>query len=192
MFDKTPHRVAAVRRSLTLFVACAIFPGAGITAAQRTPLKPGWNMFSAQQDISLGKQAALDAQKQLPLCNTPKVDAYLTQLGMKLVAHLDTHGATYPWEFHCVNDRAINAFALPGGYVFINRGAIEAAKGAAEPIQLIVANGAQFRTFSVDYHGGLRYPHIEREEGRPDYLGEITGARVQGTAGVSGSSGAAN
>jgi len=33
----------------------------------------------------------------------------------------------YPFEFHCVNDKAINAFALPGGYVFINRGAIEAA-----------------------------------------------------------------
>jgi predicted metalloprotease with PDZ domain len=66
------------------------------------------------------------------------------------------------------------------------RGAIEAAKTATEPIQLIVANGAQFRTFYVDYHGGLRYPHIEREEGRPDYLGEITHARVQSAAGQSG------
>jgi len=56
------------------------------------------------------------------------------------------------------------------------RGAIEAAKTTTEPMQLIVANGAQFRTFSVDYHGGLRYPHIVREEGRPDYLGEITHA----------------
>jgi predicted metalloprotease with PDZ domain len=64
------------------------------------------------------------------------------------------------------------------------RGAIEAAKTATEPIQLIVANGAQFRTFSVDYHGGLRYPHIEREEARPDYLGEITRGRVQGAAGA--------
>jgi predicted Zn-dependent protease len=38
----------------------------------------------------------------------------------------------YPWEFHCVNDRSINAFALPGGYVFVNRGAIEAADNEAE------------------------------------------------------------
>jgi hypothetical protein len=66
------------------------------------------------------------------------------------------------------------------------RGAIEAAKSATEPIQLIVANGAQFRTFSVDYHGGLRYPHIQREEGRPDYLGEITHARAQGASGAPG------
>jgi len=38
----------------------------------------------------------------------------------------------YPWEFHCVNDKEINAFALPGGYVFVNRGAIEAADNEAQ------------------------------------------------------------
>jgi len=100
--------------------------------AQRTQLRPGWNLFSVDQDIAVGKQNAVGAEKQLPMCNAPKVDAYLTQLGMKLAAHLDTHGAQYPWEFHCVNDRAINAFALPGGYVFVNRGAIEAADNEAQ------------------------------------------------------------
>jgi predicted metalloprotease with PDZ domain len=64
------------------------------------------------------------------------------------------------------------------------RDAIAAAKNTTAPIQLIVANGAQFRTFAVDYHGGLRYPHIERDESRPDYLGEITHARVQAEAGA--------
>ena len=100
--------------------------------AQRTALKPGWNMFTPQQDIEVGKRAATDAAKQLPLCNDPKVDAYLTQLGMRLVAKLPTNGVQYPFEFHCVNDKAINAFALPGGYVFINRGAIEAADNEAQ------------------------------------------------------------
>jgi Zn-dependent protease with chaperone function len=95
--------------------------------AQRTALKPGWNMFSPQQDIEVGKRAALDAEKQLPLCNAPNVDAYLTQLGMRLAAKVPTGGVQYPFEFHCVNDKALNAFALPGGFVFINRGAIEAA-----------------------------------------------------------------
>ena len=42
------------------------------------------------------------------------------------------------------------------------RDAIDAAKNATAPIQLIVANGAQFRTYSVDYHGGLRY-HTSNE-----------------------------
>jgi predicted metalloprotease with PDZ domain len=64
------------------------------------------------------------------------------------------------------------------------RDAITAAKNTTAPIQLIVANGAQFRTFAVDYHGGLRYPHIVRDESRPDYLGEITHPRVQGAAGA--------
>jgi Zn-dependent protease with chaperone function len=100
--------------------------------AQRTQLKPGWNMFSAQQDIELGKRAATDAQKQLPLCNSPRIDAYLTQLGTRLAAKLPTGGVQYPWEFHCVNDKAINAFALPGGYVFVNRGAIESADNESQ------------------------------------------------------------
>ena len=113
-----------------VFAMCVfLIPGA---SAQRTQLKPGWNMFSPQQDVELGKKAAVDAQKQLPLCNDPKVDAYLTQLGTRLASKLPTGGVQYPFEFHCVNDKAINAFALPGGYVFINRGAIEAADTEAQ------------------------------------------------------------
>ena len=100
--------------------------------AQRTQLKPGWNMFSPQQDVQVGKNAATDAARKLPMCNSARADAYLTQLGKRLVAHLNTNGVEYPWEFHCVNDRSINAFALPGGYVFVNRGAIEAADNEAE------------------------------------------------------------
>ena len=100
--------------------------------ADRTKLKPGMNSFTPQQDIELGKKFATEAQQQYPLCNAPKVDAYLTKLGRRLVDHLDTFGVQYPWEFHCVNDKAINAFALPGGYVFVNRGAIEAADYEAE------------------------------------------------------------
>ena len=59
------------------------------------------------------------------------------------------------------------------------RAAIDAAKSATAPIQSIVANGAQFTTVSVDYHGGLRYPHIERDAARPDYLSAITHALAQ-------------
>jgi predicted metalloprotease with PDZ domain len=51
--------------------------------------------------------------------------------------------------------------------------AITAAKSATAPIQLIVANGAEVRTLSVDYHGGLQNPHIERRGGYPDRLGDI-------------------
>jgi Zn-dependent protease with chaperone function len=114
------------------FLLIALLLATPNACAQRTALKPGWNKFSPQEDISLGKRAATDAQKQLPLCNAPRVDAYLTQLGTRLVQKLPTGGVQYPFEFHCVNDKAINAFALPGGYVFINRGAIESADNEAQ------------------------------------------------------------
>lgn len=120
------HTFAALLfASLSLLAIPAAF-------AQRTALKPGWNRFSPQDDITLGKRAAGDAEKQLPLCNAPRVDAYLTQLGTRLAQKLPTGGVQYPFEFHCVNDKAINAFALPGGYVFVNRGAIESADNEAQ------------------------------------------------------------
>ena len=100
--------------------------------AQRTQLKAGWNFYSPQDDIQLGKRVAVDAERQLPSCNAPKVEAYLTELGRKLIAKLPTGGVEYPWEFHCVNDKGINAFALPGGYVFVNRGAIEVSDNEAQ------------------------------------------------------------
>jgi beta-barrel assembly-enhancing protease len=113
-------------------VALLCFLIAPCVWAQRTQFKAGWNVYSPQEDIQLGKQVAADAEKQLPSCNAPKVDAYLTELGKKLSAKLPAGGVQYPFEFHCVNDKAINAFALPGGYVFVNRGAIEAADNEAE------------------------------------------------------------
>jgi predicted metalloprotease with PDZ domain len=64
-----------------------------------------------------------------------------------------------------VNGRQFSAEGL--------REAIDAARGSAAPIQLLVANGAQFQTVAVNYHGGLQYPHIERDKGHADYLSEI-------------------
>src|SRR5262249_23939140 len=120
----------SLRRGALFAVTLSVL--APIASAQRTALKPGWNMFSPEQDVEVGKRAASDAQRQLPSCNSARVDQYLTQLGNRLVAKLPTNGVQYPWEFHCVNDEAINAFALPGGYVFINRGAIETADNEAQ------------------------------------------------------------
>ena len=51
--------------------------------------------------------------------------------------------------------------------------AIDAAKSSTTPIELIVANGVDVHTYNVDYHGGLRYPHLERNNDEPDYLTEI-------------------
>jgi predicted metalloprotease with PDZ domain len=59
------------------------------------------------------------------------------------------------------------------------REAMSNAKTVLNPIQFIVANGAQFKTMSMEYHDGLKYPHIERDGSRPDYLSEILHASGQ-------------
>jgi predicted metalloprotease with PDZ domain len=53
------------------------------------------------------------------------------------------------------------------------KNALDAAKSATTPMELLIANGAQYQTFRLNYHDGLRYPHLERDPSRPDYLGEI-------------------
>jgi len=91
----------------------------------RTALKPGWNMFSAAQDVELGEQAAREVSQQVLMLNDSRVDNYLNKLGQRLVANAP--GFEFPYTFKTVNDRTINAFALPGGHIYINRGVIEAA-----------------------------------------------------------------
>ena len=96
----------------------------------RTQLKPGWNMFSPQQDVELGEQASGEVSRQVLMLNDKRVDKYLNNLGQRLAAHAP--GYEFPYAFKTVNDRGINAFALPGGNIYINRGVIEAADNEAQ------------------------------------------------------------
>jgi len=103
---------------------------AATALAERTQLKPGWNLFSPQQDVEIGTQISADAERQLPIWNNARVDRYLNDLGRKLAEKAP--GAKYPYQFKAVNDSSINAFALPGGFLYINRGTIEAADNEAQ------------------------------------------------------------
>ncbi len=119
------------RYLMALLLTTGLLAVASFTAfAQRTPLKPGWNLFSPQQDVELGKQVSADAEKTLSMLNNSRVDDYLNRLGKKLAA--GAPGEKYPYQFKCVNDASINAFALPGGFLYVNRGTIEAADNEAE------------------------------------------------------------
>jgi len=100
--------------------------------ADRTPLKPGWNLLSPEQDIQIGRQQSQLAEKQLPLLNDARVDAYLNKIGGKLYAHVPPGTPKYPYQYKCVNTMDINAFALPGGFIYINRGIIENADDEAQ------------------------------------------------------------
>jgi predicted metalloprotease with PDZ domain len=64
-----------------------------------------------------------------------------------------------------VNGREYSADAL--------RAAIRAAKGTSEPIELLIENGEFYKTYKVDYHEGLKYPHLERDASKPDLLSDI-------------------
>jgi len=159
-----------------LGVALVILLTVSVAWADRTRLKPPWNMFSPQTDIQVGKQAADEMKKQLPLCNDPQVDQYLTQLGMRLVAKLPKTSVQYPWEFHCVNDKAINAFALPGGYVFVNRGTIEAADTEAQLAGVM----AHELSHVVLRHGTSQASKAQLAQGAAGIVGGLFGGSAGG------------
>jgi predicted metalloprotease with PDZ domain len=56
--------------------------------------------------------------------------------------------------------------------------AVGAAKGGSAPIELLIENAEYYKTYRVDYHGGERYPHLERDPARPDLLGQVIRSRV--------------
>src|SRR5512136_1295102 len=142
--------------------------------AQRTKLKPGWNLFSPQQDIELGQQVSKDAEKKLPMLNNKRVDDYLNRLGKRLAAVAP--GEKYPYQFKCVNDAEINAFALPGGYLFVNRGTIEAADNEAELAGVI---GHEISHVALR-HGTNQASKQQLAQAPMAILGSILGSRSTG------------
>jgi Zn-dependent protease with chaperone function len=119
------HSAVALTAILSVALVATLLAADG-----RTILKPGWNMFSPQQDVEVGQQVSPDAERQLRMLNNARVDNYVNELGRRLAAKAT--GEKYPYTFKVVNDRAINAFALPGGPIYVNRGAIEAADNEAQ------------------------------------------------------------
>ena len=103
---------------------------ADASGAGRTQLNPGWNMFSPEQDVEVGEQASNEVAGQVLMLNNSRVDNYLNKVGQRLSAH--TPGFNFPYAYKAINDRGINAFALPGGHIYINRGVIEAADNESQ------------------------------------------------------------
>jgi len=78
---------------------------------------------SQQQEIAIGQENAVAIDRQLPVVHDPAIDAYINQLGASM-AKLTPRG-DLDWHFAVVNATDVNAFALPGGYIYVNRGLIE-------------------------------------------------------------------
>lgn len=115
------------RKLPTLFV---IFLTATSAFAQVRQFKPGFNLFSKDQDIQLGKEAAQQVEKQMQVIHDPFLESYIKRIGQRLASQPQAGG--FPYTFEVVNDPSINAFALPGGPTFVNTGLIKAADNEAQ------------------------------------------------------------
>jgi Zn-dependent protease with chaperone function len=123
------NRSSQVLARPLIALAIALSLVAGVAEGQ-TKVNPGWNMFSAQQDVEIGAQSAAEAERQLPLVRDADVEAYVNRIGQKLAANAG--GPQFQYRFRVINASDINAFALPGGFVYLNRGIIENARNEGE------------------------------------------------------------
>ena len=99
-------------------------------ASAQTPIRLRKNSFTTAQDVQLGRQAAADARRQLSMLGDGPTNALVDRIGSRLVAAIPARyrHPGFRYSFDVVNRRNINAFALPGGPTFINRGTIQAAR----------------------------------------------------------------
>ncbi len=84
----------------------------------------GVNFYSPEKEMALGRQLAQEVRRQAKLLDDPLISEYINRMGQNLARNSD---ARFPFTFEVIEDRNLNAFALPGGYVFVNTGLIEIA-----------------------------------------------------------------
>jgi len=95
------------------------------------PKPSGFNIFSVDQEVQIGRQNAAQVGKQYPvLPDSSPITQYVQRLGHSLTEQLPQ--PTYPFQFHVIREKDINAFALPGGPVYVNLGTIQACSNEAQ------------------------------------------------------------
>ena len=167
------HRYARLLPALLLALAVANPSG-------QTKITPAKNSYSVADDVKVGQEAAAEAKKQLPMLNDDQVDKFVERVGARLAAAIDgeLRHAGFRYTFDVVNQKEINAFALPGGPMFLNRGMIEAAKTEAAMAGVMAHEIA---------HVALRHGTAQATKGQKFQIGavagQILGAIVGGTAG---------
>jgi beta-barrel assembly-enhancing protease len=94
--------------------------------AKLKEIKPGWNLFSKDQDVQMGREYSQQIEKELDVINGGPLTSYIQELGAKIATQPMANG--FPYTFKVINDPTINAFALPGGPIYINSGAWTASR----------------------------------------------------------------
>jgi Zn-dependent protease with chaperone function len=148
-------------------------------AAAQTQVKPGFNIFSVDQDIEIGRQSAAEAERQLRLVRDRSVDAYLNEVVGALGA--GSAGPRFPYHAQAVNASEINAFALPGGPLYVNRGLIQAARSEGELAGVIAHEMAHIALRHATHNVSKAY----MAQAGLGILGGVLGGRTtRGTADV--------
>ena len=86
---------------------------------------------STQQEVEMGGQYATQINQQLPIVRDPEINRYINVLGDS-IARLTSRGQELDFQFFVVNFREVNAFAVPGGFIYVNRGLIERAQNMSQ------------------------------------------------------------
>jgi beta-barrel assembly-enhancing protease len=124
-----------IKGKLVSGLALILFLAPTAIRAQGTRIDMPKNRYTVEQDVQLGRQAANEIARQMPLLpDNSLADRYVESVGRKLVAAIPAQfrQPAFRYQFRVVNARDINAFALPGGPMFVYRGMIEAAKTEGE------------------------------------------------------------
>src|SRR4051812_33537034 len=148
-----------VAASLVAFVA---------TSAAQTQVTAPKNKYSPSDDVKLGQEAAQQVEKEMPVMHDSQINGYLQRIGARLVENIpvEFRHPEFRYTFTGVNMREINAFALPGGPMFINRGMIEKAHNEGE------VAGVMAHELS---HVALRHGTAQQTKAAPFAIGQIAG-----------------
>ncbi|MGE0449955.1 MAG: M48 family metalloprotease [Vicinamibacterales bacterium] len=142
---------------------------AAATLGAQTRVTPPANKYSPAEDVRLGREAAQQVRKELPLLKDDGVESYVEGLGRRLVQAIEPsmQHAEFQYTFEVVNLREINAFALPGGPMFLHRGMLEAAKTEGEAVSVMAHELS---------HVILRHGTAQASKATPYQIGQVAGA----------------
>ena len=134
MFTRPIHRRLAdrIRRSTKFAVVVTLLLSAAADARGPTQIKQGFNLFTRQQDIQLGQELATQIRENVTIVNNPALTAYVNSVGKRLTATPEARNSGFSFTFEIVADPAINAYALPGGPMFINTGLLRTVASEAQ------------------------------------------------------------
>ena len=112
-------------------IAAILLVGCAGAAGQRK-LKPGFNLFSPEQDVQMGKEYAAQVEKEMTVVKDPELNSFFNRIGQKLAATQAAKESGFPFTYKVIHDTSVNAFALPGGPTFMHTGLITAADNESQ------------------------------------------------------------